>query len=170
MNKLKLGVCALAVSALLPAAYGSNPAGAPVERELKSLRADKKALAAEAGSLGALARAQLISSWESHADRLTAIRELVNRSGERIAWLENHGQLTAAQREAVKAMREHLSPVAAQTAALIERISGSRMSIRFPAFYGEVQKLVAAAERSAQAADRAVEVALNGKSAGETGD
>lgn len=170
MNKLKLGVCALAVSAILPAAYGSSLTGASVERELKDLRADKRALAAEAGNLGALARVQHLSTWESHADRLTAMRELVNRSGKRIARLESEGQLTAAQREAVKAMREHLSPVAAQTEALIAKINESRVSTRFPAFHGEVQKLVAAAERSAQAADRAVEVALNGTGAGPSGD
>lgn len=168
MKKLTLGVCLVALSAMAPA-YGMTRDGAATESELKELRADKLALAAEAGTLGTLARVQHLTAWESHAQVLSNMKELVNRSGARLDRLEK-APLTATQRDAVKSMREHLAPVAAGTQALIGKINSSRLTTRFPAYYGEVQLLVAAAERSARTADRAVEVALNGASSSAVGD
>lgn len=170
MKNWMLGVCAVALTAVLPSAYGNNLSGSEVERELKDLRSDKLALAVEAGTLGAMARVHHLTSWESHAQALSNMRQLVNRSGARIEKLEKNGQLTMAQRDAVKAMRVHLEPVAAQTEALIGKINESRFFVRRPAFYREAQQLVAAAERSASNADRAVELALNGGTAAASGD
>jgi hypothetical protein len=174
MTKMMLGVCLLAAASVQNVAANnaaSAPSGKAIEREMRDLRADKLALSAEAGTLGSLARVHHLTAWESHSIQLGNVRDIVNRSGARLAKLEAANEaLTQRQREALRTVKEQLAPVAAQTSTLMRKLKEDQRFIRFPEYFNEVQKLVAAAERTAQTADRAIEVAFSGQPVGPTGD
>jgi hypothetical protein len=176
MKNLTGYVCLLAMTAGVPVALANNVgAGAvsqpAVERELRDLRAEKKALMRDVATLGAAARMAHIGSWEMPTMTLTVARDRINRSGARLARLEARGEsLTAAQKAAVSALTQELRPVAEQTEALISKLNENQNYVRSASYYTEVQTLVAAAERTSKTADKMVEVALNGGSSAPAGD
>lgn len=176
MKNLTGYVCLLAMTAGVPAAVANNVGSGAVsqpavERELKELRAEKKALMRDVATLGAAARMAHIGSWEMPSMTLAMARERINRSGARLAKLEAHGEsLTAKQKAAVSALTQDLRPVAEQTQALITKLNENQNYVRSASFYTEVQTLVAAAERTSKTADQVVELALSSAATAQSGD
>lgn len=133
---------------------------ASVATELKELRAEKRRIADAANQLGALARVQHLTSWETHALVLSELKSLINSSGRRIERIQN----IAGPSLEVDPLRDQLSQVAAHVTRLKERMNDNRLVVRMPFYYTEVQKLVRAAEQSEVAAERLMASALSSDS------
>lgn len=124
--------------------------------ELKELRSEKRRIAAVANELGALARSSHINSWETHAIALEQMKELVNKSGARIARLQN----MAGSSSQVQELRAQLAAVANQVTVLKQQINENRLAIRMPTYYWEAMKLVRTAEQSQTIAEQVISAAL----------
>lgn len=161
MKRMTGYLCLLTAFSLTASANMDKLAG-----ELKDLRSEKRQIAVAANQLGALARTAHINSWETHAVALDQLKELINRSGARIARL----QANAGNSAQVLELREQLAAVAKQVTVLKEQINENRMAIRMPSYYWEAMKLVRTAERSEAMAEQIISAALSRGSMSQTAD
>ncbi|NWF85782.1 MAG: hypothetical protein HXY18_18345 [Bryobacteraceae bacterium] len=161
MKRITGYLCLLAAVSLTATANTDTLAG-----ELKELRSEKRRIADAANELGALARTSHINSWETHAIALEQMKELINRSGARIARLQN---LAGGSAQALE-LREQLAAVAKHVTELKQQINENRLAIRMPAYYWEAMKLVQAAEQSQAAVERVMNAALSRGAAKQAAD
>lgn len=161
MKRMTGYLCLVTAFSLTASANTDRLAG-----ELKELRSEKRQIAAAANELGALARSSHINSWETHAIALSQMKELINRSGARIARLEANAGGSAQ----VSELRDQLGAVAKQVTVLKQQINENRLAIRKPSYYREAMKLVRTAEQSQAIAEQIIRAALSRGPASQTAD
>lgn len=154
-------VCLLVAGALTASASSDRTA-----EDWKQLRSEKRRIATVANELSVLARANHLTSWETHTIAMIELRQLVNSSGQRIVRLQSSG-VSPAQLEEI---RKNLAAVAMQLTSLKQAVNENRLATRMPAYYDGVMKLVQNAEESRKVADRVVSAALSGTATTTTAD
>lgn len=160
MKKFVGSFCLFATVSL--SAFGNS---GTLTSELKELRAEKRRIANYANELGALARNQHLTSWETHAIALSSLKTAINASAQRLARL----QASEPSLPRLAEVRNELAAIAAQVSELKLRLSEDRLTTRTPSYYNGVMKIVASAERSEDAAEKLLASARNASPASQTG-
>jgi hypothetical protein len=155
MKKLTGALCLF-----LAATFTASASNDKTAEDWKQLRAEKRRIADIAGELGALARNNHLTSWETHSLRLSELKTLINSSGERVARLAvNNGSSPQ-----LNEIRQQLAEAANRVIGLKAAIADSRLATRTPTYYSDVMKFVSVAERNEAAAGKLIASALASQS------
>jgi DNA repair ATPase RecN len=143
-KKLKMGFIGftvLCIAALaLPASAERRVQDAEIQRQVADRLGDFKSTAFKLRRQADLLQSHRNStvSWQTHADRLTTLKDHVNQMGRSLSELEEmKPQASDSQKLAIEHARPHLVEIAQNTTRAIELLKENRGVMRFPE-YGEV--------------------------------
>jgi len=122
------------ISPAAKAADTSSGSSEEVSQLLSQVKTEAIALERDSEDLAAWTRAKQLS-WQSHADKLNAIRDHVNRAGQLLTELnEAREGASPWQQQAIDRIYPLLKELADNTEATINHLSDNRAHIHFPAY------------------------------------